>query len=516
MGPNRLRVLLVYPNISMFVTPPTSLALFTGILRAAGHEVSLFDCTPYVQTDDNSPTRRVKYLQYRPFSLQELGHRPKSGDMVSDFAAMVDDFRPGLLLVSVVEDTYQQAAHLLAAVEDRHIRTVIGGPFCTAAPERMLVASPTAFVAVGEGEDVVAQVAERTAAGRGCSDVPGLCFMQRDGSIQKNPRGPLVDIEKPLPDYSLFDGERFTRTMGGRTFRIVPLETYRGCPYLCSFCNSPLNVSLAKESGLGNFMRRKRMNRLREEIIHLIETVNPEYLYMVDDVFLARPDEEIIEFCEMYREFRIPWWMNTRPENITPERLDRLRDVGCDRIAVGVECGNEEYRRRVLFRNYSNEKLLTHLAYLDRGGIAFSLNNIIGMPDETRDLIFETIEVNRQVQEFDTLTVSIFTPYRGTKLRDYAVAKGYLDADAETVSTTSRSVLSMPSLTADEIDGLMRTFPLYVRLPASCWPEIRQAEHDAALFTKLSEEFQRSILGSEQRLPPVLAEWDAQPTGETR
>jgi len=511
VGSNGIRVLLVYPNISMFVTPPTSLALFTGILKAAGHEVSLFDCTPYVQADDNNPSRRVKYLQYRPFSLRELGHRPKTGDMVSDFVGIVDAYEPQLLLVSVVEDTWKQAAELLAAVEDREIQTIIGGPFCTAAPWHMLSAVPWAFVAVGEGEEIASQAAGCIADGKTLSDIPGLCFLRPNGLMVRNPRASLVDIEKPLPDYSLFDRDRFTRTMGGRTFRIVPLETYRGCPYQCTFCNSPMQVSLAKEAGLGNFMRRKRMDRLREEILHLIRTTNPEYFYMVDDVFLARPDEEIIAFCEMYREFRIPFWFNTRPENITPERLDRLREVGCDRIAVGIECGNEEYRKRVLLRNYSNAKLLEHLSYLDHGGIAFSLNNIIGMPDETRDLIFQTIGINRQVTEFDTLTVSIFTPYRGTKLRDYAVAKGYLDPEAETVSTTSRSVLSMPSLTADEIDGLMRTFPLYVRLPSHRWPEIRQAEHDAAIFERLSAEFQSFVLGAEQRKPPVWAEWDAAP-----
>ena len=496
----------------MFVSPPTSIALFTGILKSAGYEVALFDCTPYVQTDDNNPSRRVRYLQYRPFSLNELGLRPKDSSMLDDFVNMVDEFQPGLILASAVEDTFKQATQLLTTITDRGIPTVVGGVFTTAAPKEAIRHPAVNMIGLGEGEQIVLDVAERVEADADCDDVAGLWVKKPDGSIVKNPRGPLVDIEKPFPDYSLFDRERFTRTMGGRRFSIVPLETYRGCPYTCTFCNSPMNVSLAKESGLGNFMRRKRMDRLREEILHLARHTPVEYLYVVDDVFLARPDDEITAFCEMYREFRIPWWMNTRPENITPDRLDRLRDVGCDRIAVGIECGNEEYRKKVLLRNYSNAKLLEHLAYLDHGGIAFSLNNIIGMPDETRDLIFQTIGINRQVREFDTLTVSIFTPYRGTKLRDYAVAKGYLDAEAETVSTTSRSVLTMPSLSVDEIDGLMRTFPLYVRLPTSRWPEIKQAEHDAVLFERLSAEFQASILGPEQRTPPVWAEWDVAPS----
>ncbi len=55
------------------------------------------------------------------------------------------------------------------------------------------------------------------------------------------------------------------------------------------------------------------------------------------------------------------------------------------------------------------------------------MNLIIGMPGETRELIMDTIHFTRTIKGFDTVTVSIFTPYHGTVLRDIAVKNGWLE-----------------------------------------------------------------------------------------
>ena len=65
-----------------------------------------------------------------------------------------------------------------------------------------------------------------------------------------------------------------------------------------------------------------------------------------DDSFLARPKKEIYEFCEMYSEFKIPFWFNTRPENVTPEILRMIKEVGCHRMSFGLECGNEDLEQK--------------------------------------------------------------------------------------------------------------------------------------------------------------------------
>ena len=179
----------------------------------------------------------------------------------------------------------------------------------------------------------------------------------------------------------------------------------------------------------------------------------------------------------MYSEFKIPFWFNTRPESVTAENLKQFIEIGLDRLSVGLEHGNFDFRKNVLKRNPSNETLLEHLEIIENSGVSYSINNIIGFPTETREMIFETIEFNRLIRGFDALTISIFTPYHGTVLRELAVKENYYDTESLTTHTTSSSLLNMPHLTSEQIDGIFRTFLMYVRFEKELWPEIGRAEH---------------------------------------
>ena len=509
--PSDFRVLLVYPNLVGMLVPPLSMALFTRIFKQAGYTVQLFDATPYITADTSSPEKRVKYLQARKFSYDEdLGVTPRF-DLVEDFAKMVEDFEPDFLVVSCVEDTFLQSVKLVQSVEDRHIPALFGGVFVTSAPDVAIRYKGVDLLAVQEGEVSALEIAERIRLDASLDGVPGVWLKRADGAVHKNPSGPLVDINATSPDFSLFEPSRFNRPMGGRIFRTIPIETFRGCPYKCTFCNSPMQLGLARDSGNGSFLRKKTMTTLRAEITELMETYAPEFFYIIDDSFLARSETEIVDFGNMYKEFGLPFWFNTRPENVTPRRLETLREAGCYRISFGVEHGNEGYRKKNLLRNPSNDDLLQKFEVIADSAIAFSVNNIIGFPDETREMIFETIEFNRELRGYDTLTVSIFTPYHGTALRDVAVGRGYLDKDALTTHTTSSSLLNMPTLSSQEIDGLVRTFTLYVELPKSLWPNIRIAERfdeeGEHMFGILSEMFQQS-LGENQSSRRREVDWE--------
>ena len=111
------------------------------------------------------------------------------------------------------------------------------------------------------------------------------------------------------------------------------------------------------------------------------------------------------------------------------------------------------------------------------------------MPDETRDLIFDTIRFVRKLPDnIDATGAFIFAPYHGTPLRDLAIRKGYIkDEEICSLSNTSESMLRMPTITKNEIQGLAKVFSLYTKFPESRWPEIKVAEKDDAEGTKMME-----------------------------
>jgi len=496
------RVLLVCPNIPGMLVLPGAIGIFTTIFKKAGFEVDLFDATLYEVAVSVSPTKRVDYLQARKFSYKKnLGIELKPA-LISSFRARVDSFKPGLLVFSVVEDAFKQAIDLLDAIKDKNIPHILGGVFTTAAPEQAIAYPQIKIIGLGEGENAVLEMAERLRDGLAFDDIPNTWVKKDDGTIIKNSIGPLVDINKVMPDYSLFEETRFYRPMGGKILKTVPLETCRGCPYQCTFCNSPMWNEFYHNKCGTIFLRRKNIDRLIEEIRYLVKEYTPELLYIIDDTFLARSIEELREFAKKYQEFKIPFWMNTRPETVTQEKIDLLKEMNCYRISIGVECGSEEFRKNKLKRFSSNKEILENMELMAKSGLVFSINNMIGFPDETRELIFETIELNRQFSNYDSFTVSIFTPYHGTKLREEAVQKGYLDANTITTHTTSSSLLRMPQLSIEAIDGLMRTFTMYVGFPKTWWPYIERAEkftpEGNEIFKKLSKIYQDVYLTGDQ------------------
>ena len=152
-------------------------------------------------------------------------------------------------------------------------------------------------------------------------------------------------------------------------------------------------------------------------------------------------------------------------------------------------------------RPLKNGILTEKFKIIAEAGIPFSINNIIGFPNETRELIFETIELNRQISAYDALTVSCFVPYHGTVLRDRAVEQGLVDKDS-IVCDLHHSTLNMPQLPVEEIDGLLRTFPLYVHFDKSVWPDIKRAEtfddEGDEIFRRLSTRYQEEAFSLDQ------------------
>jgi hypothetical protein len=111
------------------------------------------------------------------------------------------------------------------------------------------------------------------------------------------------------------------------------------------------------------------------------------------------------------------------------------------------------------------------------------MESLMPFPDETRDMIFDTIDLNRKFRA-NSHSLSIFQPFRGTELYDYCVSRGYWDRDKLCTESFASPVLEMPTLTKEEINGLYRTFNLYVSMDKTFWPDIKEAEK----FNKAGDE----------------------------
>ena len=488
------RVLFLYPNLRRMSLVPPSICLLSQVLKDNDITVDLFDTTYFTVEgflEDSDATNKAD-LVTRPYDADDKIRLIES-DVYEELNRKVKDFRPDLIAVSVDESTFILGISLLRAIRHHNIPTIAGGVFPTFAPDRVLSYPEIDMICVGEGEISLVKLCERLCRGADYSNVNNLWVKQKDGGILRNPPAKPVDTDSnPFPDVGIFEKRRHYRAMAGDIYLMMAIETHRGCPFKCGYCNSPAQNRLYRNETGCNFLRKRSLDKIYEELISYRDIWKAEYIFFWADTFFTYSNREIDEFCEMYSDIGLPFYCNAHPKTINDYKVKRLKEVGLHRMGVGIEHGNENFRREIVNRSYSNQEVTEALQIPKRHNVQFSANNIIGFPDETYELAMDTVELNRHIPASDH-SCSIFQPYHGTTLRELAVKRGFLNPDFIAPTNTDGSVLNMSCFPEEQIKGLRRTFVMYTKFPKSRWSEIKIAEQSTpegdAVWENLREEF---------------------------
>ena len=483
-----MKLLLIHANSPMDTLIPPNLSTMAAYLKRNGIEVHLFDTTFYKTREKTGDEIRAETLQVKETKFSTLGINYNRVPMESAFIKKIHKFRPNLVGLSAVSLTYPLGLKLLKALPYK-ILTIVGGTHATVNPEEVIANPLVDILCVGEGEKALLKLCKCIESGEDYLYIDNL-WVKRNGQIQKNPVGPPIDINSlPFQDWEIFDKRRYYKPMGGKIRITGGLELSRGCPYNCNFCS---NFFFHKMYGK-EWCREKDISHFIAEVKHLRDKHDMSFIYMCCETFLATSNERFNEFIEKYNEFKIPFWMETRPESVTDEKIKRLKGVGLESMNIGIEHGNEQFRKEVLNRHMSNQQIINAVRIAKKYKVRIGTNNIIGFPDETRELVFETIELNRQADP-DSVMIHPFNPYHGTKLYDLCLEKGYITKETCGGDYRIDYPLKQPSLSRDELMGLYRTFALYTKFPKERWPEIKKAEKDDKAFKVLSKEYKEKYL----------------------
>jgi radical SAM superfamily enzyme YgiQ (UPF0313 family) len=177
-----------------------------------------------------------------------------------------------------------------------------------------------------------------------------------------------------------------------------------------------------------------------------------------------------------------------RPDTVSEEKVKLVKKMGCVAMSVGIESGNEEIRRKVLNRQISNEQLERAFKIINDHEIRISTFNLIGLPTETRENVFETIAFNQKLN-VKSANVYILYPFPGTQI---CVENeiNYKGKDNRIIPMSEASVFNLSKMSIEEVEGLQKAFNLYLCLPKQLWPIIQLAEENTsqsdAIFNALN------------------------------
>jgi len=377
--------------------------------------------------------------------------------------------KPDILAISCLTSDYHWAISLLEQI--RHGSdpiVVLGGTHATLDPEESIADPNVDVICRGEGELPLAELADAVDAGDDFTTIANLWVKTDDGIIRNEMRNLVGDLDSlPFPDRRLYTKYSFFEQRGKRSLLLG-----RGCPFACTHCHNSAKREVFKDKG--RYVRWRSRENIMDEIDEILESEFATVLHFVDDSFGANQGwlVELVRALLARKGRSVALQANMRADLVTEDLCEVFHEYGADklRLRIAVETGNEDYRRRILKKNISDEVLIRAADMLNRYDIDFVTYNMLGLPGESYAEALETLRFNCRLKPALALCF-VFQPFPGTELAKYAVSKGFLPAENLSRMGTaeyggffhSRSPLVQPEI--EKIENLHAVFGFVVSYP---------------------------------------------------
>jgi radical SAM superfamily enzyme YgiQ (UPF0313 family) len=328
----------------------------------------------------------------------------------------IQDFKPDLLGVTVVSLEYKKTFQLISNVKKvfPELKTVAGGPHVTVLQSNILEENAEIdFGVVNEGEETLVDLCKEKVS---IEKIKGLIYRSSQKVHFNGPREFPKNLDTiSFPKYKNFELSKYIKEM--------PFNSSRGCPYKCVFCPNKI------------ISKRFRFRSAR----HVVDEIEYFYhhgyrVFNYDDDNFTLMNDRVYEICDeiekrklVNAEFRCS--NGIRADRVNRDLLKRMRDVGFNYIAFGVDGGNNRMLK-INKKGETIEQIRKGIQYACDLGYDVKIFCILGMPYEQHEDVEDSL---RLVQEYPIKRVILNNPipYPGTELFEIVKREGWFLKEPE-------------------------------------------------------------------------------------
>jgi anaerobic magnesium-protoporphyrin IX monomethyl ester cyclase len=378
---------------------------------------------------------------------------PANGLNLDQVAKIAKEFGPKLIIIETSTPSIENDIKVLNRLKDEtNAFCILTGTHVSAVPiETIKKSVKIDAVARKEYEYIVRDLANALKNNIDISTVKGITY-RKDGNILNAPDMPPIENLDELPFVSKVYKKHLNVKnyfFAASLYPMLMLQTGRGCPNRCFFCNYPQV-----------FTSHRYRLRSAENVVAEFEYITknlPEIreIGIEDDTMTANP-ERVRKICKMLIEKginkKLKWYANTRV-NLDYETMLLMKQAGCHLLIVGYESGVQEIlnnakkgitldQSRKFAENARKIDLFVHGCFM------------IGLPGETKETINKTIKFAKELSP-DTAQFFPLMPYPGTEAYKWAKESGYLTVEKYENwlkdDGQHNTVISLPNLSSENL-----------------------------------------------------------------
>ncbi|MDF7823372.1 lipid biosynthesis B12-binding/radical SAM protein [Pontiellaceae bacterium B12227] len=386
-----MKVLLISTNweTSPYPVYPIGMGMVASALKAAGHQVELFD---FLQSGRSMEAFRDKVQLVKP---DAVGISIRNIDNVN----AVNEHR----YIDTVREVVADIRTLTS------VPVVLGGSAFSIMPEEVLTAVGADYGVVGEGEVLMCSFMEQLAEGKR----PDERILRAPQNL-KDDAIPTAHYEPGIVDFYMEHG------------KTISIQTKRGCDKHCIYCSYPYLE--------GNCFRMRRASAVVDDIERLVDSRDDSYIFFVDSLFNDSGGKYREVVREMHRrKINIPWTAYISPGgDLDEEMIAMMKATGFDAAEIGADAASD-IALKGIGKDFTWQDVIACNELFRKHEITTAHYYMFGGPGETQETVLEGIENIRNLEQTANFMFMGIRILPGTGLMKLAEREGLITPETDII-----------------------------------------------------------------------------------